>query len=248
MLLKLKKSLGQHLLISPGVIAKIAKLAQIKEGEVLVEIGPGTGNLTRELLKYPFKRLYLLEIDKEMVEYLERTITDGRVIILKTDAVNFNFNSLQENQLKVLGNLPYNVASLILENIIYYHQLISEGLFLVQKELAEKWLSGKSWLSIFILTFYDLVYLMSIPPRFFRPPPKVISSLIKIIRNPKAKIPDLPLYKKFLTSLYQNRRKMLRRKIPESLLEKVSIRGDRRAEELDIREVLDLYQLWTKSH
>ncbi|MCS7150740.1 MAG: 16S rRNA (adenine(1518)-N(6)/adenine(1519)-N(6))-dimethyltransferase RsmA [Caldimicrobium sp.] len=245
---RLKKSLGQHLLISPGILAQIAKLAEIKEDDVLLEIGPGTGNLTREILKYPFKKIYLLEFDTDMIAHLRETLQDARAVIIQADATDFDYSQLHEERIKVLGNLPYNVASLIAENVIYHHRLIPLALFLVQKEVAEKWLSGKSWLSLFIWTFYDIKYLMSIPPRFFLPPPKVTSSLLRLTLNPKTSIVDMDLYKGFLTHLYQQKRKMLKKKFPNTLLKEAGIRGEQRAEGLAIDEVLRFYHLWCQLH
>jgi len=240
--LRLKKSFGQHLLISPGILSKIAELCEIKRDEILVEIGPGTGLLTRELLKYPLKKLYLLELDREMLNLLEKTIQDERVVLLQADATSFNYESLKERELKVVGNLPYNVASLIVENIIYHHRLIPDALFLIQKEVAEKWLSGKSWLSLFIQTFYDLSYLMTVPPRFFKPRPKVESALVKLKRNPKSKISDPKSFKRFLTHLYQQKRKMLKKKFPVELLQSCQIPETSRAEDLSLKEVFLLYE------
>ncbi|MGC8966216.1 MAG: 16S rRNA (adenine(1518)-N(6)/adenine(1519)-N(6))-dimethyltransferase RsmA [Caldimicrobium sp.] len=244
MILRLKKSLGQHLLISSGVLNRIAEYAQLSEGEVVVEIGPGTGLLTKALLKYPITKLYLIELDTEMLEYLQENIKDERVVLIQADATTFNYQELGERKLKVLGNLPYNVASLIVENLIYFHSLIPLALFLVQKEVAEKWLSGKSWLSIFIQTFYELEYLMTVPPRFFKPQPKVDSALIRFKQFIKKEITDLKKYKKFLTALYQYKRKMLRKKFPEELLRECNLANNLRAEDLKLTDIFLLYEKW----
>lgn len=242
MAVRLKKKFAQHLLLSPGVLSKIAEFAEVKEGEVVVEIGPGTGLLTKELLKYPLKKLFLIELDPEMIEYLKKTLIDRRIILIHGDAKSFDYEALGERELKVLGNLPYNVASLIVENLVYYHQIIPLALFLVQKEVAEKWLSGKSWLSLFIQTFYDLEYLMTIPPRFFKPKPKVDSALLKFKLSIKREILDLKDYKKFLIKLYAQKRKMLRKKFPEELLKECNLPGTLRAEDLQLKEVFLLYE------
>uniref|UniRef100_A0A832GQU6 Ribosomal RNA small subunit methyltransferase A n=1 Tax=Caldimicrobium thiodismutans TaxID=1653476 RepID=A0A832GQU6_9BACT len=241
-MVRLKKSLGQHLLISPGILQKIAEKAEIKEGDIVVEIGPGTGALTKYLLQYPLKRLYLLEIDPEMIKELRSKFSDERLTIYQADAVSFNYRNLGEGPLKVVGNLPYNVASLIIENVVYYHVLIPQVVVLVQKEVAEKWLTQGSWLSIFIQTFYDLDYIMTIPPRFFHPPPKVDSSLIKLSLHVKTSLADLAKYKNFLTHLFQHKRKMLRKKFPAELLEKSQIDGHLRVEALSLGEILRLYE------
>lgn len=246
MSIKLKKRFGQHLLISPGVLKKIAEFAELEEEDTVVEIGPGTGLLTRELLKYPIKNLFLIELDSEMVAYLKNNLKDERIVLIQADATSFNYAELNERELKILGNLPYNVASLIVENIVFYHTLIPFSLFLVQKEVAEKWLSGKSWLSLFIQTFYDLEYLMTVPPRFFKPPPKVDSALIRFKKSIKKEITDLKNYKKFLTLLYQHKRKMLRKKFPEKLLKEVNLSGTLRSEDLTLKEVFHLYEKWSQ--
>lgn len=243
-MVKLKKRFGQHLLISQGVLSEIAKRAEIKEGETLLEIGPGLGHLTKELLKYPLKTLYLLEIDKEMISVLKENLKDNRIIILFGDATKFNYNLLSVERLKVVGNLPYNAASLILENLVDSYHLIYFALFLVQKEVAEKLVSGGSWLSVYITTFYDIHYLMTLPPKFFKPQPKVDSALINLKINVKSQILDLLKYKKFLTFLFQNRRKMLRKKFSPSLLELSGITSTKRVDELSFKEILILYHNW----
>ena len=240
---RLKKSFGQHLLVSEGVLSKIAKELEIKEGEVVVEVGGGTGNLTRVLLRHPLGKLYALELDEEMVEELKK-IQDERLEVIKADATEFPFCNLGES-LKVVGNLPYNVASLIVENTVYNKDCIPLAVYMVQKEVAEK-LEGKKdtgWLSVFVRTFYDVEYLMSVPARFFVPPPKVTSAVIKLKRNEKLEVENLKEYKEFLIRLFENRRKVLRKKIDQRLLEKAGINPEARVEELKLEDFFKLYEL-----
>ncbi|WP_028841407.1 16S rRNA (adenine(1518)-N(6)/adenine(1519)-N(6))-dimethyltransferase RsmA [Thermodesulfobacterium hveragerdense] len=238
----LKKKWGQHLLVSSGVLERLVELAEIKE-EVVVEIGPGTGNLTKRLLATPLKRLYLLEIDPEMVEKLKVSLNDPRLVIFQTDATTFDFNTLNERELKLIGNLPYNVASLIIENTIYHKHLVYQAFYMVQKEVAERLIQQKSWLSVFVNTFYQLEYLMSIPPRFFIPPPKVNSAYLKFTRKSFDEIKDLKKYKSFLVKLFSQKRKMLKQKIPPEILEKASILPEKRVEELKLSDFITLYQV-----
>ncbi|AIH04287.1 MAG: Ribosomal RNA small subunit methyltransferase A [Thermodesulfobacterium sp. 37_54] len=241
----LKKKWGQHLLVSSGVLDRLVELAEIKE-EVVVEIGPGTGNLTKRLLNTPLKRLYLLEIDPEMVEKLKVSLNDPRVVIFQTDATTFDFNTLNEKELKLIGNLPYNVASLIIENTIYHKHLIYQAFYMVQKEVAERLIQQKSWLSVFVNTFYQLEYLMSIPPRFFVPPPKVNSAYLKFTRKNFDEIKDLKRYKSFLVQIFSQKRKMLKHKVPPEILEKASILPQKRVEELNLLDFITLYQIWVQ--
>ncbi len=237
----LKKKFGQHLLIASGILQKLVEFSEIKSGETVVEIGPGTGNLTKELLKTPLKNLYLVEIDPEMIEKLKKYIKDKRVTIIQADATNFDFSSLKEKELKLIGNLPYNVASLIIENTVMYKEYIPQAFYMVQKEVAERLIKEKSWLSIFVKTFYEINYLMSIPARFFVPPPKVVSAYIKLTRKDFKEISDLKNYKKFLTHLFSQKRKMLKHKIDEKLLLNLGISPNKRVEELNFKDFLSLY-------
>ncbi|MGC8852732.1 MAG: 16S rRNA (adenine(1518)-N(6)/adenine(1519)-N(6))-dimethyltransferase RsmA [Hydrogenobacter sp.] len=240
--MRLKKSYGQHLLVSSGVIEALVKQAEIKPDNVVVEIGPGTGNLTRELLKTPLKKLYLLEIDPQMIEELKK-IKDSRVVILQEDATKFDFCSLGE-ELKLVGNLPYNVGSLIVENTVFRKECVPFALYMLQKEVAEKLLKGPSWLSTFLRTFYHVEYVMSVPARFFIPPPKVQSGVIKLIRKEDAPaIEDLKDYKSFLVKLYSMKRKALKKKLREDLLRTAGIDPLARIEQLSISQILLLYKM-----
>ncbi len=239
-MVRLKKSLGQHLLISKGVLKKIADCIDIKGGTV-VEIGGGTGNLTRELLKKEPKKLIVLEIDRNMVELLEN-IKDVRLEIIEIDASQFDFCSLGE-KIKVVGNLPYNYYSFIIENVVRHRYCIREACFLLQKEVAER-IEGKrnvGWLSLLVRSFYRVEYLMTVPARFFRPPPKVNSGLIRLKRYETLPKVDTDKYIKLLKKIFSDRRKMLKKKIRENILIKCGVNPKARAEELTPLEALCLY-------
>lgn len=240
--MRLKKSYGQHLLVSPGVIKAIVKHALIEEGDVLVEIGPGTGNLTRELLNSPLKKLYLIEIDPQMIQELVN-IKDERLSIVQADATEFDFCSFGE-RLKLIGNLPYNVASLIIENTVIHRKCIPFALYMLQKEVAEKLLKGSSWLSTFVRTFYQLRYVMSVPARFFLPPPKVQSAVLEFVRKESwDEVKDVKDYKIFLVKLYSMKRKAIKNKLSEDILKKAGVDPLVRVEELSVSDILLLYKL-----
>ncbi len=240
----LKKSFGQHILVSRGVIDRIVQLADIDEDDVVVEIGGGTGNLTRALLRTGLGKVYVVELDRDMVNLLSE-IKDSRLEIICGDASELEFCALGE-QLKVVGNLPYNMASLILENIVFHHRCIVRGVLMFQKEVALR-LSGKgedSWLSIFLRSFYEVRYEMSVPPRFFKPPPRVQSGVISLSkRNKDSDIQDLKDYKGFLTSLFTNRRKKLGSKLKADILIKAGIDPNRRVDSLKLEEFMNLYRM-----
>ncbi|MBO8143499.1 MAG: ribosomal RNA small subunit methyltransferase A [Thermodesulfobacterium sp.] len=243
----LKRQFAQHLLIGSGILQKLVDLAEIKPKETVVEIGPGTGNLTKKLLNTPLKRLFLIEIDPEMIEHLKNIIKDERVVFINADATNFDFSSLGEKNLKLIGNLPYNVASLIIENTVKHSEYIPYSFYMVQKEVAERIINEKSWLSIFVKTFYEVKYLMSIPARFFVPPPKVVSAFIRLERKDIKYIFDLKDYKNFLTKLFSQKRKMLKHKISQTCLKNAGISEEKRVEELELKDFISLYFAFQKS-
>ncbi|MCU4138990.1 MAG: 16S rRNA A1518 and A1519 N6-dimethyltransferase RsmA/KsgA/DIM1 [Thermodesulfobacteria bacterium] len=243
----LKKRFAQHLLIGSGILQKLVDLAEIKSEETVVEIGPGTGNLTKKLLNTPLKKLFLIEIDPEMIEHLKNIIKDERVVFINADATKFDFSLLKERNLKLIGNLPYNVASLIIENTVMHKNYIPCAFYMVQKEVAERLIDEKSWLSIFVKTFYEIKYLMSIPAKFFIPPPKVISAFIKLERKDFKESFNLKEYKNFLTKLFSQKRKMIKHKIDETYLKKSGISGEKRVEELELKDFLSLYFAFLKS-
>ncbi|MFN3814397.1 MAG: 16S rRNA (adenine(1518)-N(6)/adenine(1519)-N(6))-dimethyltransferase RsmA [Aquificaceae bacterium] len=238
--LRLKKRYGQHVIVSPGIIKTIVKHADVREGETFVEIGPGTGNLTVELLNTSLKKLHLIELDQEMIQVLKKKIVDERVEFHHADATSFDFCKLGDN-VKLVGNLPYNVASLIIENTVFHKECIPFALYMVQKEVAEKLIKGMSWLSIFLRTFYSIEYIMSVPARFFKPPPRVQSSLIKLTKDEKANIESLGGYKAFLVKLYSMKRKAIKSKISQDVLKRAGINPMVRVEELSLDKVLFLY-------
>ena len=240
---RLKKHLGQHLLISKGVLSKMADELELSEEDTVVEIGGGTGNLTREILSRKVGRLYVLEVDPAMVEVLEG-IKDGRLRVLKEDATGFDLCSLGK-ELKVAGNLPYNVGSLIVENIAK-SGCVQLAVVMLQKEVALKLLGKEksSWLGVFLRTFYEAEYVMSVPRRFFAPPPRVDSAVLKLRRRDNIPVDDPTLYKKMLTRLFSARRKKLKKKISEKLLLEAGVNPNARVEDLSLEDFTRLYSLY----
>jgi len=243
-MVRLKRSFGQHLLVSEGVLERIAESLAISEGDRVVEIGGGTGNLTRVLLRTPLSRLYVLELDPEMVHRL-REIEDSRLEVIRADAAEFPLCSLGE-ELKAVGNLPYNVGSLIIENVVAHRECIALGVFMLQKEVALR-LAGKgeiSWLTVFLNAFYRTEYLMSVPPRFFTPQPKVDSGVIRVTRREEMPSVDTRSFKSFLVKLFSMRRKKLKKKIPEDVLKRAGVDPDLRVEQISLEDILRLYNVY----
>ncbi|RMA93153.1 16S rRNA (adenine(1518)-N(6)/adenine(1519)-N(6))-dimethyltransferase RsmA [Hydrogenothermus marinus] len=246
---KTKKKFGQHLLISEGVIKKIVDEIKINKEDIIVEIGVGTGQLTEELLKRNPKKVYGIEIDETAYPIIEERFKNfENFILIKKNFFDVNLYELAENnKIKLVGNLPYNVASLILINTVFYIDILKMSVFMIQKEVAERLLAkpktkNYSFLTVFIQTFFDIEYIMSVPARFFSPPPKVTSAVVKLL--PKKDIPDIDKkkFKNFVSSLFANKRKMLRSKIDKDILKKVGIEETARVDQLNVEDFLKLYK------
>ena len=249
-----KKKFGQHLLIAPGIIQKIVDEIDIKPDDIIVEIGVGTGQLTEEILKRSPKKLYGIEIDPETYPVIEEKFSEYKNFqLIKKDFFEVNLLDLSDGKkIKIAGNLPYNVASLILVNMPFYLKIIDLCVFMVQKEVALKLVAKPktkqyTFLTVFLRTYFDIEYVMSVPARFFKPPPKVTSAVVKMI--PRKDIPDFDKkgYKNFVSSLFSSRRKMLRTKIDPEILKKANIPPEKRAEELEVRDFTNLYSQYLLS-
>ena len=217
-MIKAKKSLGQNFLIDKDIIKKIISTVSIANNEIL-EVGPGTGNLTREILKKNPSKVYLVEKDTFLAKSL-REIIDDRVKIFNEDILKFDENSLSKNKIIVFGNLPYNVSTEILSTWIMNLKKVywfSDLVLMFQKEVADR-IVAKFNTSVYgrlsILTNWRLNTrkICDIPPESFSPRPKIQSSLIHF--TPKknfAEIKDPINLEKITRIFFNHRRKMLKK-------------------------------------
>ena len=131
-----KKSLGQNFLIDKNIIKKITDQTNIKNQNI-VEIGPGLGNLTDFIITKKPKSLILIEKDLTLFNYLKKKYKDQKNIqIINADVLKYNFSKL--NNIKIISNLPYNISTKIIIKLIFYNKNIMNMIFMIQKELAEK--------------------------------------------------------------------------------------------------------------
>ena len=184
-MIKAKKSLGQNFLIDQSVIERISNIIEIRDKNIL-EVGPGTGQLTRAILKKNPKKLIVIEKDDELVFFLKKKF-DKDIQIINDDILNVNENNLYKENLTVFGNLPYNISTEILckwilninDKKIWFNNLI----LMFQKEVAERIISPfnkKNYGRLSILSNWKLNVekICDIKPLSFSPKPKVDSSLL----------------------------------------------------------------------
>ena len=217
-MIKAKKSLGQNFLIDKNIIDKITNTVSITDNEIL-EVGPGTGNLTREILKKNPSKIYLVEKDTFLAHSLKEII-DERVKIFNEDILKFNEKALSKNKVIVFGNLPYNISTEILSTWItnlnddYW---FSDLVLMFQKEVADRIIaqfntSAYGRLSILANWRLNINKICDISPESFSPRPKIHSTLIHF--TPKKKFAEIknPINLEKITRIFfSHRRKMLKK-------------------------------------
>ncbi len=237
-----KKSLGQNFLIDKNLCKKITKSLNIKN-KIIIEIGPGTGQLTDEIIKLNPKKLILIEKDNKLFKLLKKKyIKLDFVEILNIDAINLDV-SLNEN-FSIVSNLPYNIASKLIFKILIKYNNIQEMIFLVQKEVSIKFsyqinMKNNKY-CLFLKTISKYEVLFNISNKVFYPNPKVESTLIKITPK-KTKIDKKKLWN-FSNNLFFNKRKKINKnfiKLKNNIKYKKIL--DKRPEQLNKDEYIKLF-------
>ena len=214
-----KKSLGQNYLIDLNIIKKIVDLTEVYKKDIL-EIGPGKGALTEQILKNKPKSLILIEKDNLLAQELKLKYQNNKkIIIYNKDILKFNFEKKIKNNSIIFGNLPYNISSQILVKIIRFKKSVpkySSLIFMFQKEMAER-IVGKFNTSKYgrlsILANYKLKVLtkFNVSPNCFFPKPKVDSTVLHFKPNKEMfkKIKNIENLEKITNMLFSNKRKMI---------------------------------------
>ena len=213
-MVKPKKHLGQHFLLDDSVSKRIASsISCFSENIKVLEIGPGTGALSKYLLAEN-KNVIAYEIDRESVDYLAANFPDLEV--RKEDFLKLDFTEFGNQKLIVIGNFPYNISSQILFKILEAKELVVELVGMFQKEVAlrvSQQPGNKQYgiLSVLIQAYFDVEYLFTVDEHVFDPPPKVKSGVIRIKRNTTTKLScDEKLFKRIVKTAFNQRRKMIR--------------------------------------
>jgi 16S rRNA (adenine1518-N6/adenine1519-N6)-dimethyltransferase len=207
-----RKRFGQHFLIDRSVVARILDAIAPQPGDRIVEIGPGEGALTAPLLKR-VDALDAIEIDRDLAERLrERFPQTLRVHV--GDALRFDFSRLGE-ELRIVGNLPYNVSTPLLFRFADFASSIGDAHVMLQKEVVERLVaepSSKAYgrLSVMLQLRFRMRKLFEVPPGAFRPKPQVDSAVVRMV--PLAQLPavDYALVKRVVTAAFSKRRKQLK--------------------------------------
>lgn len=249
MQVKPKKYLGQHFLKDESIAQKIADSLTEKGYHNVLEIGPGMGVLTKYLLKKDFST-YVIEIDKESVEYLKTHYLNLSKNIISEDFLKMDLAGYFENaQVAIIGNFPYNISTQIVFKALENKEKIPEFCGMFQKEVAQRIAEkegSKSYgiLSVLTQAYYDVDYLFTVPPTVFNPPPKVDSGVIRLIRKENYTLPvDEKLFVKVVKTAFNQRRKTLRNSLKSFNLSENLKKNHifaKRPEQLSVQDFIEL--------
>lgn len=255
-----KKHLGQHFLKDENIARKIGETLSLDGYEDILEIGPGTGVLTKYLLER-HQNITVMELDSESVSYLRQDFSlehpalleRSSLRVIEADFLKYDLRSLfQERPFAITGNFPYNISTQIVFKALENRHQIPEFTGMFQKEVAQRICEtsgSKTYgiLSVLAQAFYDAEYLFTVPPTVFNPPPKVESGVIRLTR--KADYDTLDCEPKMLFRVvkmaFQQRRKTLRNSLksldlPEELRQQETF--GLRPEQLDVTQFIALTQ------
>jgi 16S rRNA (adenine1518-N6/adenine1519-N6)-dimethyltransferase len=210
-----RKRFGQHFLIDPATITGIITAIHPERGNLMVEIGPGLGALTRPLLQ-SLDHLHVVEIDRNIVERLQQQFAGNKLTIHPGDALEFDFASLGRN-LRMIGNLPYNISTPLLFHLSRFADSIRDMHFMLQKEVVERMTATPSTsaygrLSVMLQCRFEMEQLFVVPPESFNPVPRVESAVVRLIplRPPVITPEREKLFADIVSAGFSQRRKTLR--------------------------------------
>jgi len=226
-MIKAKKHLGQHFLADKNIACKIVESLNNFSNSPVLEIGPGTGVLTSELIKRKLD-LTLIEIDTESVEYLGKYF-NNEFRLIHGDFLKMSLDDIFKTEFSIIGNFPYNISSQIFFKMLENKEKIPELVCMIQKEVAERMASvhgNKTYgiMSVLVQLYYKIEYLFTVNENVFVPPPKVKSGVIRLTRY-RTKLDGVDEKKlvQVVKMAFNQRRKTIRNSVKGMLTENVDL-------------------------
>ncbi len=249
MRVKPKKNLGQHFLANDGIAMRIAE-SLVCTGEArmnVLEIGCGTGALTKHLLQRGDLLLKGIEIDGESIAYLRENLPEIMPRLYEADFLKTDLRKIfPEGYFCIIGNFPYNISSQIFFKILEYKDSVPQVVGMLQKEVAERLASGpgnKNYgiLSVLLQAWYDIEYLFTVGENEFIPPPKVKSAVIRLRRNGRTVLGCEPdRFRQVVKAAFNQRRKTLRNSLRAIGLEPAEQFAGLRPEQMSVEDFISL--------
>jgi 16S rRNA (adenine1518-N6/adenine1519-N6)-dimethyltransferase len=244
-----KKRFGQNFLTDQSVISSLVDAISPRHDDLMVEIGPGLGALTKPLLQ-KLDMLHVVEVDRDIITWMQKEYVKNNITIHNSDALKFDFSNLG-SAIRVVGNLPYNISTPILFHLLDNVKVIIDMHFMLQKEVVERMVAAPSTaaygrLSVMLQYRLQMDYLFTVPPEAFDPAPKVESAFVRCV--PHATLPcianDEALFAQVVTAAFGQRRKTLRNTLKGLLdddgFKTLDIDSQLRAENLSVADFVTI--------
>ena len=259
-----RKRFGQNFLTDEAVIARIVSAIAPKAEDRLIEIGPGLGALTCQLIQ-PLTHLTVVELDRDIIPKLKERCSKqkttenqsslSKLTILEQDALTLDLEPLAtEGPLRIAGNLPYNIATPLIFHLLEQSKYIVDMTFMLQKEVVDRLAAHPGnrdygRLSLMVQAVADVESLFVVPPTAFNPPPKVDSAIVRLVPRAHPLVPDdlKPLFGELVSLAFAHRRKTLqnnlKHRLPTSTIVGAGIDPGTRAEQVSLDEFISLARL-----
>jgi 16S rRNA (adenine1518-N6/adenine1519-N6)-dimethyltransferase len=247
-----RKRFGQNFLTDQGVIAAIARTINTHPEDNVVEIGPGQGALTDALFESGCA-IKAIEIDRDLQSQLRVMFFNRDFTLFNYDALKFDFNKLSnaDHDLRIVGNLPYNISTPLIFKLLTHLPIIRDMHFMLQKEVVDRLAASpgnKHWgrLSVMTQVDCDAEHLFDVPPEAFYPQPKVQSAIVRLMPRSSAHRPECSREQlgKLVQLAFAQRRKTLRNNlrsiIDDTTMQRLGIDPACRAETLTLDQLMDL--------
>lgn len=242
-----RKRFGQHFLTDRSVIERIVAAIAPAAGDRLVEIGPGLGALTVALLaRVP--HLDVIELDRDLAARLAAAWPAQRLTVHAGDCLRFDFSSLWP-ELRIAGNLPYNISTPLLFHVAGHAGVIRDATFMLQQEVVRRMAAvpgsaAYGRLSVGVQYRFEVAELFDVPPEAFHPIPKVVSAVVRMVPRRTRTACDEAALARIVAAAFGQRRKTLRNslrgELPESALVELGIDPRSRAEDLAVEDFVRL--------
>jgi 16S rRNA (adenine1518-N6/adenine1519-N6)-dimethyltransferase len=246
-----RKRFGQNFLVDAQIVSRIVSTISPKKSDDIVEIGPGKGALTFPLLDH-LDKLSVIEIDRDLISFLKLKKQD-KLTIYEADALKFDYG-LISNNLRIVGNLPYNISSALLFRLLSNKNQIIDMTFMLQKEVVDRIVAShgsKAYgrISVMMQTFFEVESMFTVPKESFDPQPKIESAILYLKTKTKPLTENTKLLEKIVKISFSQRRKTLKNCLKSTLSqEQTKIDLSQRAEMLSVENFITLMKDYEKQN
>jgi 16S rRNA (adenine1518-N6/adenine1519-N6)-dimethyltransferase len=248
---KPRKRFGQNFLVDEQVINQIVSTVSPKKNDTVIEIGPGKGALTYPLINH-LEKIHVIEIDRDLISLLQKK-NNKKISIHESDALVFNFDQFKQN-IRIVGNLPYNISSPLLFRLLNYRNNIIDMTFMLQKEVVDRIVAppgSKVYgrISVIMQAFFDTELMFVVPKESFNPQPKIESAILYLKTKSKPLVQNSKPLEEIVKIAFSQRRKTLKNCL-KSVLDQsqTDIDLSQRAEMLSVENFVTLMNDYEKQN